>query len=56
MHKPAHGKTSEKGWEADHITLKSKGCSGAAKNLQALDTPVNRSKSGSLHKKSRHSK
>ncbi|MGO8942870.1 MAG: helix-turn-helix domain-containing protein [Syntrophobacteraceae bacterium] len=56
MHDPGHGKTSEKGWEVDHVTPKSKVLSGAAKNLQALNEPVSRTKRSSPHKKNNHSK
>ena len=42
------------GWEVDHIKPKSLGGSDATRNLQALKTEVNREKSDSLVKKSRH--
>lgn len=56
MYKPSHGKSSEMGWDVDHITPKSRGGSDATRNLQALNSSVNRSKGDSLQKKSRHSK
>lgn len=48
------GKKSDKGWEVDHIKPKSRGGSDNLRNLQALKTEVNRDKSNSLVKKSRH--
>ena len=55
MYKPSYGKSSEMGWEVDHIKPQSKGGSDATKNLQALNTSLNRSKSNDERKKSRHS-
>ncbi len=56
MYKASHGKSSVMGWDVDHIKPKSKGGSDATRNLQALNSNVNRSKGNSLVKKSRHSK
>lgn len=56
MYKTSYGKDSDMGWEVDHIKPQSKGGSDATRNLQALNTSVNRSKGDSLVKKSRHSK
>ena len=56
MYKPSHGKASSMGWDVDHITPESKGGNTTTRNLQALNTGVNRSKGNSLKKKSRHSK
>ncbi len=56
MYKPSYGKSSEMGWEIDHITPQSKGGSDSTKNLQALNTSGNRSKGADERKKSRHSK
>lgn len=56
MYKPSHGRSSEMGWDVDHIKPKSKGGSDATRNLQALNSSVNRSKGDLLVKKSRHSK
>ncbi|WXU00284.1 MAG: hypothetical protein Ctma_0997 [Catillopecten margaritatus gill symbiont] len=56
MYKPSHGKSSEMGWDIDHIKPKSKGGSDATVNLQALNSSVNRAKGNSGVKKSRHSK
>lgn len=56
MYKPSYGKTSEMGWDVDHITPQARGGSDATKNLQALNASVNRSKGDTLQKKSRHSK
>jgi 5-methylcytosine-specific restriction endonuclease McrA len=56
MYKPSYGKSSEKGWEVDHIKPQSKDGSDATRNLQALNTSVNRSKGDDERKKSRHSK
>jgi 5-methylcytosine-specific restriction endonuclease McrA len=54
MYKYSYGKSSEMGWEVDHIKPSNKGGSDATRNLQALNTSVNRSKGDSLVKKSRH--
>lgn len=56
MYKDSYGRNSAMGWEVDHIKPEAKGGSDAARNLQALNTGVNRSKQDSLQKKSRHSK
>jgi len=56
MYKPSHGKSSTMGWDVDHIKPVSRGGSDATRNLQALNTSVNRSKGDTLVKKSRHSK
>jgi len=56
MYKPSYGKDSSMGWEVDHIKPKSQGGSDSTKNLQALNTKVNKEKGDSLVKKSRHSK
>lgn len=55
MYKPSYGMASEMGWEVDHITPSSRGGSDATRNLQALNTSVNRGKGDTLVKKSRHS-
>ena len=56
MYKPSHGKSSAMGWDVDHIKPQAQGGSDATRNLQALNSSVNRSKGDSLVKKSRHSK
>ncbi len=56
MHYDSHGKGSAMGWDVDHIKPKAKGGSDSTRNLQALNSGVNRSKGDSLKKKSRHSK
>jgi 5-methylcytosine-specific restriction endonuclease McrA len=56
MYKNSYGRNSAMGWEVDHIKPEAKGGSDASRNLQALNTGVNRSKQDSLQKKSRHSK
>lgn len=56
MYKNSYGKSSKMGWDVDHIKPESKGGSDATKNLQALNSSVNRSKGNTLQKKSRHSK
>ena len=56
MYNPSYGKSSEMGWEVDHIKPQSKDGSDATRNLQALNTSVNRSKGDDERKKSRHSK
>lgn len=54
IYKDSYGKSSDMGWEVDHIKPVKKGGSDATRNLQALNTSVNRSKGDSLVKKSRH--
>ena len=54
IHKNSFGKDSAMGWEVDHIKPKARGGSDATQNLQALQTIINREKSDSLVKKSRH--
>lgn len=54
MYKGSYGKSSNMGWEVDHIKPRSMGGSSATRNLQALNANVNRSKGNSLVKKSRH--
>ena len=56
MYKHSYGKTTAKGWQADHIKPKNKGGSNDIMNLQALNSHVNMSKGDTLVKKSRHSK
>ena len=56
MFYPSYGKSTPMGWEIDHIKPKSRGGSNATVNKQALNTKVNREKSNSLKKKSRHSR
>lgn len=51
-----YGKDIPMGWEVDHILPESLGGSDSTRNLQALNTRVNREKGDSLKKKSRHSK
>ena len=54
MYKPSYGKSTHMGWEIDHIRPKSRGGSDHIRNLQALNTKINRLKGDSLVKKSRH--
>jgi len=56
IYKASHGKSSAMGWDVDHIKPKSRGGKDTTRNLQALNSGVNRSKGDSLKKKSRHSK
>ena len=56
MYFDSHGMDSDMGWDVDHIKPKAKGGSDSTRNLQALNSSVNRSKGDSLKKKSRHSK
>jgi 5-methylcytosine-specific restriction endonuclease McrA len=56
MKKSEYGKSSKMGWDVDHIKPSSRGGSNNIRNLQALNSSVNRSKGNSLQKKSRHSK
>ncbi len=41
-------------WEIDHIKPSNRGGNDTTRNLQALNTSVNRSKGDSLVKRSRH--
>ena len=56
IYKSSYGKPSEMGWEVDHIKPVSKGGSDSTRNLQALNTKVNRQKGNDQRKKSRLSK
>lgn len=56
MYKPSYGGNSAMSWEVDHIKPVNRGGSDATRNLQALNTSVNRSKGDSLVKKSRHNR
>ena len=56
MYYYSYGKDSARGWVIDHIKPKSRGGSDHLRNLQALNTAVNREKGDSLKKRSRHSK
>lgn len=56
IYKSSYGKTSDMGWELDHIKPKSKGGTNSTRNLQAMSTKVNRRKGNDQRKKSRHSK
>lgn len=55
MYKPSRGKSSDMGWDVDHIKPQAKGGSDATQNLQALNSGINRSKGADQRKKSRHS-
>uniref|UniRef100_UPI0034DE55AC HNH endonuclease signature motif containing protein n=1 Tax=Candidatus Thiodubiliella endoseptemdiera TaxID=2738886 RepID=UPI0034DE55AC len=54
MYKGSYGKSSTMGWEIDHIKPSNRGGNDTTRNLQALNTSVNRSKGDSLVKRSRH--
>lgn len=56
IRKEDFGTNKKTGWEVDHIKPTARGGSDATRNLQALQTKVNRDKGDSLVKKSRHSK
>jgi len=56
IYRDAYGKDSGRGWEVDHIKPVTRGGSDATRNLQALNTRVNREKGDSLVKRNRHSK
>jgi 5-methylcytosine-specific restriction endonuclease McrA len=56
IYKPSYGKESPMGWEVDHIKPKSRGGSDSIRNIQALNTKVNKDKGDTLVKRSRHSK
>lgn len=55
MFKHSRGKSSAMGWDVDHIKPRSRGGSDTLRNLQALNSSLNRSKGNSMVKKSRHS-
>lgn len=55
LYKASRGKSSDMGWDVDHIKPKSKGGSDSTRNLQALSSSVNRAKGADQRKKSRHS-
>jgi hypothetical protein len=50
-----YGRTSKKGYQIDQIRPVARGGSNHIRNLQALNTKINREKGDSLVKKSRHS-
>jgi 5-methylcytosine-specific restriction endonuclease McrA len=52
--KKSYGKDTEQGWNIDHIKPSSRGGSDNLRNLQALQTTLNKSKGNTLVKKSRH--
>lgn len=56
LFRKSHGKLTDMGWEIDHITPKARGGSDVVRNLQILQTRINRKKKDDLRKKSRHSK
>ena len=45
IYKPAYGTQGEKGWEVDHSNPKSRGGTDSPRNLQAMQTKANRTKS-----------
>jgi 5-methylcytosine-specific restriction endonuclease McrA len=52
--KNSYGTQGKQSWDIDHIKPQSRGGSDHIRNLQALQSSVNRSKGNSLVKKSRH--
>jgi len=50
-----YGTNKKTSWDQDHIIPKSRGGSDSIRNLQALQSRINRSKGDSLQKASRHS-
>ena len=56
IYRHSYGLDSDMGWEVDHIKPKSKGGSDNIRNLQALNTQVNRKKGDDKRKASRHSR
>ncbi len=54
MARSSYGKNTSQGWEVDHIKPTARGGSDATRNLQALNTEVNREKGDSLVKRNRH--
>lgn len=55
IYKHSRGKATDMGWDIDHIKPRSKGGSDSVRNLQALNSSINRSKGADQRKKSRHS-
>ena len=56
MYHDSYGKHSDMGWQVDHIKPESRGGSDSTRNLQALNTLMNKRKGDSLVKRSRHSR
>ena len=54
MYLHSYGKSTNMGWQIDHIKPQSKGGSHDIKNLHALNSSLNMSKGNTLKKKSRH--
>ena len=54
MYYNSYGKPTTMGWEIDHIKPHNRGGSDDIRNLQCLNTHLNRSKQDTLVKKSRH--
>lgn len=54
LYKYSYGKDTTMGWNIDHIKPQSRGGSHFIKNLQALQSNINKSKGNTLVKKSRH--
>jgi hypothetical protein len=52
----SYGKNGLQSWNIDHIKPSSKGGSDYLRNLQALNSSINKSKGNNCHKASRHSK
>lgn len=50
----SYGKSTNKGWQVDHIKPKQRGGSDTTQNLQALNSHTNMSKQDTLVKKLRH--
>lgn len=55
IYKACYGRNSDMGWEVDHIRPRSRGGSDTTRNVQALNTGVNRHKRDDMRKKTRHS-
>ena len=52
----SYGTNGKQSWDIDHIKPSNKGGSDCLRNLQALNSHMNRSKGDSMKKPSRHSK
>jgi len=56
IYKPSYGRNSGMGWEVDHTRPRAKGGSDSTRNVQALNTKVNRRKRDDMRKKTRHAR
>jgi hypothetical protein len=54
MYYASYGKSSNMGWQNDHIKPTQRGGNTTIRNMQALNSHINMTKQDSLVKKSRH--